>query len=328
MQNINQICSVFVWSLFSFQANMTPSFSLLSKIPTKPVKQPVFGPKHFVVGTCDFFTSSSSPNNNKTKTDVDSNYSPKAGASKKNPSDLLPSPRGPGDAMGDVVYQGMYSSDDDTSTLSDEGSHSLMSTISGEFHDPDLLVNYSEDLDFLAEKLLLQEDDHQNLVKQLQGLKEMLNESPHKPDFLEDVVRSFGGKRRASKEVVGKLLVMESDLNSFSSRLAALSRAVLTAQTQVALSATEVNTFKSSMAFKSERINALGLLNYGAVAKRMVSEINDAHIYCNLLSLWSQDLIKFNHSLCYETSNLESKVAEYQTKLRNIKTSLCSQRDF
>jgi len=44
----------------------------------------------------------------------------------------------------------------------------------------------------------------------------------------------------------------------------------------VALSATEVSSFSSSVGVKSERVDALGLLNYGPIAKRMVSEINDA----------------------------------------------------
>eukprot|EP01025_Chloroclados_australasicus_P037031 TRINITY_DN376_c2_g1_i1.p1 TRINITY_DN376_c2_g1~~TRINITY_DN376_c2_g1_i1.p1 ORF type:complete len:330 (-),score=40.90 TRINITY_DN376_c2_g1_i1:2816-3805(-) len=326
-------------------------FSTISFVPTKPTKQPLFGPRYFVVGAGDFFKSTASSAGKVVS------CGPKAPAKRQVTKTHIPkslmveevtSPRGPQEATVFELseYESSISSIDEESSVSFEeqsdftpaeypstseltSTDELYQELEG-FQDPDLAVNYSEDLDFLAEKLLLQEEQHQNLAKQVQGLKETLKGIMRKcqPDFIEDAIKSLGKKNKVSKQIIQQIFALESELKAYETKMESLSRDVLAAQTHVGVAATEVSSFSSNVAFKSERINALGLLNYGSVAKRMVSEINDAQIYCDLLAIWAQDLNKFNHNLCYEISNIESSAAEHNNQLRRLKLALCSTQTF
>eukprot|EP01025_Chloroclados_australasicus_P054465 TRINITY_DN6456_c0_g2_i2.p1 TRINITY_DN6456_c0_g2~~TRINITY_DN6456_c0_g2_i2.p1 ORF type:complete len:308 (-),score=22.05 TRINITY_DN6456_c0_g2_i2:2830-3753(-) len=306
---------------------MVSSFSLLSQLPSKPKVNQVFGPKHFVVGSCDLFVSNL-VSQKSASDNWDDQFNDKDNM-------LISSPRGPDERsyQGGLnsLYKDVCSSEEDDSTQSDDNSSSFhFSALPFEEHhlhhqQAELPAHYNEYLDFLAEKLMLQEDGHQNLVGQLQTLKQSLSNltTSFQPEHL------IQNRRRPSeKELVVKLLAIESDLNAFSVKLSALSRGVLTRQIQVTLSATEVQAFNSSMAFKSERISMLGIGSQSILSKKMISEINDSQIYCNLLSLWSDDLIKFNHSMCYEISNLQSQLADLQVQLRGLKNSLWTQREF
>eukprot|EP01026_Neomeris_dumetosa_P067945 TRINITY_DN6641_c0_g2_i2.p1 TRINITY_DN6641_c0_g2~~TRINITY_DN6641_c0_g2_i2.p1 ORF type:complete len:366 (+),score=30.19 TRINITY_DN6641_c0_g2_i2:114-1100(+) len=318
--------------------------STVSFLPTKPSKQPLFGPRHFVVGTGDFFrtpikgSAISCCLKPGIKAKVVSAI-PKLGSLEQ-----ISSPRGPQDVTAleqqsisedsssissieevDSVYEEQESLSEQINSVVKPSTYVSQEMLDVEgFQDPDLAVNYSDDLDFLAEKLLIQEEEHQQLVSKLQGLKNIFKEitSKFQPDYVEDAIKSLG-KKTLNKTTIAQVFGMEGELKAFEAKLISLSREVLTAQTQVALGATEVSSFGSGVAFKSERINALGLLNYSTIAKRMVSEINDAQIYYDLLTIWSQDLTKFNHNLCYELSNVESLLADHYNKLRRVKNALC-----
>eukprot|EP01023_Acetabularia_acetabulum_P011943 TRINITY_DN15565_c1_g1_i1.p1 TRINITY_DN15565_c1_g1~~TRINITY_DN15565_c1_g1_i1.p1 ORF type:complete len:326 (-),score=47.44 TRINITY_DN15565_c1_g1_i1:592-1569(-) len=324
---------------------MPSSFSLLSQLPTKPQKQPVFGPQHFVSGTSDYIYP---VNNNSSLADQKDQICIKKHNSKQLDID---SPRGVDEGVqrrkqtpkSSIIYKGLYSSDedeldedDDWTSSNETSSSSTRQSIFRDVPDYDIFTDQTEDLDFLKEKFLIQEQSHQNMKKQLLELKNMFTEfaMSFSPDYIQ-----YGFRRVSDRDLVVKLFAIESDLNSFSSKLNAFSRGIITAQTQVALGVTEVHAYNSSMAFKSDRIKAQGLLNNNSnnlnnylyniqIARKMVSEINDAQIYCNLLLLWARDLIKFNHCLQYETSNLQFQLSEYQTKLRDLKTSLWSQKDY
>eukprot|EP01025_Chloroclados_australasicus_P043446 TRINITY_DN4649_c0_g1_i1.p1 TRINITY_DN4649_c0_g1~~TRINITY_DN4649_c0_g1_i1.p1 ORF type:complete len:342 (+),score=22.92 TRINITY_DN4649_c0_g1_i1:51-1028(+) len=319
---------------------MLPSYCLLSKVPTKPTKQPLFGARHFVVGTGELLGSATSKGKKyelqNTKVAINEANKDVSEDNSKISMPRLNSPRGPQDAA--IVYESSVVEDAVSNTSIDEDStpsdtlpscqrlDSLQFEESIQFQDPDLAVNYSEDLDFLAEKLLLQEEEHQNLVKRLQNVKEGIKHinQAFRPDYMAHAVASLGKNSKVSSKTVHQLLELEGEIKTMEAKIVSLSREILTAQANVAIGVTEVNSFSSKVAFKSERINALGLLNYGSVAKGMVSEINDAYIYCNLLGVWAEDLTKFNQNLCYEVSSLQTAIVEYNFHLRHLKDALCA----